>query len=121
MDDFFRVLSKYNDPVVDTDGDGFTDCTSFAVGPNRGTTDYLENMSMKSNHSKGWMHAILCGMGLVAAVTSTGCQVSTGGQTLPSPYYLHDDVQYYPPGPEFKLAREAAVMKAYQADQQLKP
>ena len=33
------------------------------------------------------------------------------GQTLPSPWYLTDDVQYYAPGPEFKLAREAAAMK----------
>ena len=32
------------------------------------------------------------------------------GQTLPSPYYLSDDVQYYAPGPEFRLAREAAAL-----------
>ena len=38
-----------------------------------------------------------------------------GGQTLPSPYYLTDDIQYYVPGPEFVLAREAAAMKE-QAD-----
>ena len=41
----------------------------------------------------------------------------TGGQTLPSPYYITDDVQYYPPGSEFKLAKEAAAMKAYSQDQ----
>jgi hypothetical protein len=40
-----------------------------------------------------------------------GCQAEYAGQTLPSPYYLTDDVQYYAPGPEFKLAREAAAMK----------
>ena len=53
--------------------------------------------------------------GLIAAalLSSTGCQVDVGGQTLPSPYYIYDDVQYFPPGPEFKLAREAAAMKAY--------
>ena len=33
------------------------------------------------------------------------------GVTLPSPYYLSDDIQYYAPGPEFKLAREAAAMQ----------
>ena len=38
------------------------------------------------------------------------------GQTLPSPWYMADDIQYFPPGPEFKLAREAAAMKAYKAD-----
>ena len=34
------------------------------------------------------------------------------GQTLPSPYWLTDDVQYFPPGTEFKLSREAAAMQA---------
>jgi hypothetical protein len=41
----------------------------------------------------------------------SGCQVEYAGQTLPSPYYLSDDIQYYAPGPEFKLAREAAAMQ----------
>jgi hypothetical protein len=53
----------------------------------------------------------LLGLGLAGALGATGCQVEVGGQTLPSPYYLQDDVQYYPPGPEFKLAREAAAMR----------
>ena len=48
---------------------------------------------------------------LAASLASTGCQVEMAGQTLPSGYYLSDDVQYYAPGPEFKLAREAAAMK----------
>jgi hypothetical protein len=49
---------------------------------------------------------------LWSAVTLlTGCQVEMAGQTLPSPYYLSDDIQYYAPGPEFKLAREAAAMQ----------
>lgn len=74
---------------------------------------------MKSNRSKGWMHAMLCGMVLAAAVTATGCQVSVNGQTLPSPYYIQDDVQYFPPGPEFKLTEEARMMKQYAADAQL--
>jgi hypothetical protein len=65
------------------------------------------------------MHAIVCGAVLAAAVNGTGCQVSMNGQTLPSPYYLYDDVQYFPPGPEFKLSEEAAQMKAYNADLQL--
>jgi len=45
--------------------------------------------------------------------------VDIGGQTLPSPYYQTDDVQYFPPGPEFKLQREAAAQKAYAEDQAL--
>jgi hypothetical protein len=47
----------------------------------------------------------------------TGCQMDIGGQTLPSPYWQADDVQYFPPGPEFKLSREAAAMKAFKQDQ----
>jgi hypothetical protein len=46
-----------------------------------------------------------------AASLLAGCQVDMAGVTLPSPYYLTDDVQYYAPGPEFKLAREAAAIQ----------
>ena len=73
---------------------------------------------MKTDKMQRWLQATVCVFGL-AALSVTGCQVSVGGQTLPSPYYLQDDVQYHAPGPEFKLSREAAAMKAYQADQQL--
>ena len=59
-------------------------------------------------NSRLW--TLLCGLALTAA--STGClQSLVGGQTLPSAYYLTDDVQYFP-HPTFKLAREAAVQKA---------
>lgn len=58
----------------------------------------------------------LFGLAMLAGLGLTGCQVETGGQTLPSPYYMQDDVQYFPPGPEFKLAKEAAAMKAYSQD-----
>jgi len=60
---------------------------------------------------------VICAGVAVVCLGLTGCQVETGGQTLPSPYYMQDDVQYYPPGPEFKLAREAAAMKAYSQQQ----
>ena len=57
---------------------------------------------------------------LVLAVTGptlvTGCQVDVGGQTLPSAYYLQDDIQYFPAGPEFKLSKEAAAQKAYKKE-----
>ena len=52
----------------------------------------------------------------VLAVANTGCQIVEAGQTLPSAYYIQDDIQYFPPGPEFKLSREAAAQKAYKAD-----
>ncbi len=74
---------------------------------------------MMAKTTKKWLQMVLCLLGLAAAVSSTGCQANIGGQTLPSPYYLKDDVQYYPPGTEFKLSREAAQMKAYKAEQEL--
>ncbi len=66
-------------------------------------------MAKKTNDLKAWMAVAACvGMGAV----STGCQVHVAGQTLPSPYYLQDDVQYFPAGPENKLANETAALKA---------
>jgi hypothetical protein len=65
-----------------------------------------------SNKERRPLCGLLIGLALVACSCMTGCQVQTGGQTLPSPYYLTDDVQYFPPGHEFKLAREAAAMQA---------
>jgi hypothetical protein len=56
----------------------------------------------------GWL---LLAATVLSAPTMTGCQVSVGGQTLPSAYFLRDDIQYFPRGPEFKLTREAAALK----------
>ena len=70
---------------------------------------------MKRNGRFGcWSMSIAGGMLALASLASTGCQVDVAGQTLPSPYYISDDVQYFPAGPEFKLSNEAAAMKAYQ-------
>jgi hypothetical protein len=64
----------------------------------------------KTKQSAGWKAALL--LLWPAAIALTGCQVEMGGVTLPSPYYLTDDVQYYAPAPsEFKLSREAAAMQ----------
>jgi len=66
-----------------------------------------------------WLRNSLAGVGLaVVALGSTGCQITENGQTLPSPWYYYDDIQYFAPGPEFKLSREAAAQKAYKADLQ---
>lgn len=66
-----------------------------------------EKLKMSSeNRKNGWQHLACCAA-LFASLAATGCQVNVGGQTLPSPYYLSDDVQYFAPGPEFPLAREA--------------
>ena len=56
---------------------------------------------------------------LVACGVSTfglsGCQVYTGGQTLPSAYYLRDDVQFFPAGPEFQLTKQVQQLDEYRA------
>ena len=74
-----------------------------------------------SNKRRRPMWSILIGLALLVCLGTTGCQVDVGGQTLPSPYYLTDDVQYFPPGPEFKLAREAAAMKAHKQEMAAQP
>lgn len=59
-------------------------------------------------------------LSLVAAVASsalfTGCQTTIGGQTLPSPDYLTDDVQYFPAGPENKLTNQIEAAKKQAAE-----
>lgn len=66
---------------------------------------------------QGWRGAAF-GLGVCTLLgATTGCQVDVGGQTLPSPYYQQDDIQYFPPGPEFKLTREAAAQKAFEAEE----
>jgi hypothetical protein len=38
---------------------------------------------------------------------------------LPGPFYgPEDDIQYFAPGPEFKLSREAAAQKPYQIEKE---
>jgi hypothetical protein len=53
---------------------------------------------------------------VLASLSFTGCQSVYNGQVLPSPSYRQDDVQYFAPGPEFKLAREAAALEEQRAD-----
>jgi hypothetical protein len=75
---------------------------------------------MNATKKSAWLTLVAWGLGLSALLTAnTGCQVTVAGQTLPSPYYMTDDVQYFPPGPEFKLQREAAAQKAYKEEQAL--
>jgi len=50
-------------------------------------------------------------MGVI--LPSVGCQVEYAGMTLPSGKYMHDDVQYFPSGPEFPWANtQAATQRA---------
>lgn len=75
----------------------------------------MENAALQSPHRRTAARAALL---LIAAggLSMAGCQVDVGGQTLPSAYYLQDDIQYFPAGPEFKLSKEAAALKAYKKE-----
>lgn len=73
-----------------------------------------------SNTQGRTCRALLFGLATLTAISLTGCQVDVGGQTLPSPYYMQDDVQYFPPGSQFKLAKEAAAQKAMSQDQAMR-
>ena len=70
-------------------------------------------------NKRHWLVRLMAAGGCLAAMGLTGCQGQYGGQNLPSPNYMLDDVQYYAPGPDFKLTREAAAMKAFAEDQEL--
>lgn len=52
-------------------------------------------------------------LALGVILPSVGCQVEYGGMTLPSGRYMHDDVQYFPSGPDFPWANtQAAAQRA---------
>lgn len=53
----------------------------------------------------------------LATCLLSGCQTTIGGQTLPSAYYLRDDVQYFPSGPETQLPLARQAMADYKAGQ----
>jgi hypothetical protein len=57
--------------------------------------------------------ALWAGLSVGWLLPSTGCQVEYAGMTLPSGKYMHDDVQYFPPGPDFPWANtQAATQRA---------
>ena len=58
--------------------------------------------------------ALLCPL----FATAIGCQTTVGGQALPSAYYLKDDVQYFPAGPEFKLTNQVQALEEYKLERE---
>jgi hypothetical protein len=72
---------------------------------------------MTANQFWTMPRAMLLGCALLACA-STGCQSTIGGQTLPSAFYLRDDVQYHPAGPEFRLSRQVEALEQYRLRQQ---
>ena len=73
---------------------------------------------MKRNANRGWRGLVLVGSLSLSAVSAGCLQTTVGGQTLPSAYYLDDDVQYFPSGPEQKLSNQIRAMEKYKAEQQ---
>jgi hypothetical protein len=57
--------------------------------------------------------ALWAGLSVGWLLPSVGCQVEYAGMTLPSGKYMHDDVQYFAPGPDFPWANtQAATQRA---------
>ena len=78
-------------------------------------------MRNPASQSERRLRKFASGAVFFASLAASGCQMDIAGQTLPSAYYLSDDVQFYAPGPEFKLAREAAALKEQAANQISEP
>jgi hypothetical protein len=66
----------------------------------------------------GISKALLIGLLCPLFGTAIGCQTTVGGQALPSGYYLKDDVQYFPAGPEFKLTNQVQALEEYKRDRE---
>ena len=83
----------------------------------RAYRNWIGHISATRNPAaRPWCRGLACLAIAAGAAGLTGCQVDVGGQTLPSAYYLQDDIQYFPAGPEFKLSKEAAAQKAYKKE-----
>lgn len=67
-----------------------------------------------------WPRLAILACGLLTATLNTGCALQThvAGQTLPSAYYLTDDIQYFPAGPEFLLPNQVQALEQYKLEQQ---
>jgi hypothetical protein len=58
---------------------------------------------------------VILGLGLLLGGVAA-CRSVTRATTLPDPFEIRDDVQYFPAGTEFKFSREAAAMQAANAE-----
>src|SRR5215218_6630031 len=66
-----------------------------------------------ARRTRGRRLALWAGLAAGGLLPATGCQVDYAGMTLPSGKYMHDDVQYFPPGPDFPWANtQAATQRA---------
>jgi len=65
--------------------------------------------------SRPLLAVLACGYFAVAGI---GCQTNMAGQTLPSGYYLKDDVQYFRAGPETQLPNQQRAIEEYNMSQE---
>ena len=71
---------------------------------------------MKSIETKGRMALGVAALAALLVVPFAGCQVTRNGQTLPSPHYLEDDIQYHPSGTDFQYQQEVDYMNKVNAE-----
>lgn len=66
-----------------------------------------------------WPRLAVIACGLLSISLNTGCMIQThvAGQTLPSAYYLTDDIQYFPTGPENQLSNQIHALEQYKLEQ----
>ncbi|WP_406697651.1 hypothetical protein V5E97_02180 [Singulisphaera sp. Ch08] len=75
-----------------------------------------------SSRRNGPRYAAWAALALGWLLPSVGCQVEYAGMTLPSGKYMHDDVQYFAPGPNFPMANsQAAAQRARMQAMGLEP
>src|SRR3954453_12199215 len=68
---------------------------------------------LPSGPVRGRALAVWAALAMGWVLPMTGCQVEYAGMTLPSGKYMHDDVQYFPPGPDFPWVNtQAATQRA---------
>ena len=72
---------------------------------------------MKSGIKTNCLKLAIAFVAIASLIPTTGCQSNYAGQTLPSAYFLKDDLQYFVKGPQHKLHREAAALQAARADE----
>ena len=117
---FLTKVSKLWERHADSERNDYTSNADYPADCEIRYTIWGSTMS-KKNRQRSWLKATLCAAVMSAGIAgTTGCQISESGQTLPSPYYIRDDVQFFPADSEFKLQREANLLKAFRAEQTLR-
>jgi hypothetical protein len=80
--------------------------------PRRVETMWLPRMRSPRGSTRRRV-ALWSALAMGGILPSVGCQVEYAGMTLPSGKYMHDDVQYFPSGPDFPWANtQAATQRA---------